>query len=90
MATLHIPETEAANKFASLITSVRAGDKVVVESNGRPVAVLSPPTAPRRTIEECIALLSEDSTGVMDEEFAANVAAAIEAHREPLNPPAWD
>jgi hypothetical protein len=25
----------------------------------------------------------------MDEDFAGDVAAAIAAHREPLNPPAW-
>jgi len=47
----------------------------------------------RRAISECIALLPEDSTAVMDADFAKDVEAAIESHREPLEPlepPAWD
>jgi prevent-host-death family protein len=90
MATIHIPEAEAGRKFATLMASVRAGAEVVIESNSLPVAVLSAPAAPRRTIEECIALLPEHSAGIMDDEFAASIAEAIEAHREPLDPPAWD
>jgi prevent-host-death family protein len=35
----------------------------------------------RRTLAECIALLPEDSTATIDEDFAGDVAAAIEAHR---------
>jgi hypothetical protein len=31
-----------------------------------------------------------NSTAVMDAEFARDVEAAIESHREPLNPPAWE
>jgi len=54
------------------------------------VAVIHAPAPPRRTISECIALLPEDSTAVMDADFANDVAAAIESHREPLEPPAWD
>ena len=48
------------------------------------------PVPPRRSISECIALLPEDSTAVMDADFAKDVEAAIESHREPLEPPAWD
>jgi prevent-host-death family protein len=39
----------------------------------------------RRTLAECIAMLSEDSAATIDEDFAEDVAAAIEAHREPLD-----
>jgi antitoxin (DNA-binding transcriptional repressor) of toxin-antitoxin stability system len=90
MATIHIPEAEAADKFTALMASVRSGAEVVIENNALPVAVLRPPSAPRRTIEECIALLPEHSSGIMDDEFATDIAAAIEAHREPLDPPAWN
>jgi hypothetical protein len=44
----------------------------------------------RRTIEKCIALLPEDSPATIDEDFASDVAAAAAAHRESLNPQAWD
>jgi antitoxin (DNA-binding transcriptional repressor) of toxin-antitoxin stability system len=89
---IHISEAEAARDFATLLARVRAGAEVVIESDGGmlPVAVLRAPAPPRRTISECIALLPENSTAVMDPDFARDVEAAIESHREPLEPPAWD
>ncbi len=90
MATIRISEIEAACDFAGLLTRVRAGAEVVIESGAHPVAVLHSPESPRRSIEECIALLPADAPAVIDEDFAKDVAAAVEAHREALNPPAWD
>jgi antitoxin (DNA-binding transcriptional repressor) of toxin-antitoxin stability system len=90
MAPIHISETEAVRDFASLMARVRAGADIVIEDGNLPVAVLSAPVPPRRSIEECIALLPEDSPALIDEDFARDVAAAVDAHREPLNPPAWD
>jgi hypothetical protein len=34
--------------------------------------------------------MSADSTATSDADFANDVEAAIAAHREPLEPPAWD
>jgi antitoxin (DNA-binding transcriptional repressor) of toxin-antitoxin stability system len=87
---IHISEAEAASDFAGLLARVRAGAEVVIENGKLPVAVLHAPVPPRRTISECIALLPEDSTAVMDADFARDVEAAIESHREPLSPPAWE
>ena len=86
----HISESEAASDFAGLLARVRAGAEVVIERGKLPVAVIRAPAPPRRTISECIALLPEDSTAVMDADFAKDVQAAIESHREPLEPPSWD
>ena len=44
----------------------------------------------RRKISECLALLPTNSAATMDSDFAKDVEAAIESHREPLEPPAWD
>ena len=90
MATIHISEAEAARDFAGLLARVRAGAEVVIESDTHPVAVIHTPAPPRRSIEECIALLPEESTATIDEDFARDVEAAVAVHREPLNPPAWD
>lgn len=90
MATLHIPETEFASNLDALMARVRAGSEVIIESGDVPIAVLTPAPVPLRTLKERIALLPEDSSAVMDEDFARDVAAAIEAHHEPLDPPAWD
>lgn len=90
MATIRISESEAARDFAGLLARVRAGAEVVIESGACPVAVLHTLAPARRSIEECLALLPVESTATIDEDFASDVAAAVEAHREPLNPPAWD
>ena len=89
---IHISESDAARDFAGVLARVRAGAEVVIESEGGnlPVAVIHAPAPPRRTISECIALLPEGSTAVMDPDFARDVEAAIESHREPLEPPAWE
>ena len=90
MAMIHISETEAARDFGGLIARVRTGAEIVIEKDNLPVAVLHSPAPPRRSIEECIALLPEDSRAVIDEDFARDVEAAVACHPEPLNPPAWD
>jgi antitoxin (DNA-binding transcriptional repressor) of toxin-antitoxin stability system len=84
---IHISEAGAASDFAGLLARVRAGAEVVIESGKLPVAVIHAPIPPRRTISECIALLPEDTTAVMDADFAKDIEAAIESHREPLEPP---
>ena len=42
----------------------------------------------RRTISECVALLPEDSTAVVDPDFGKDVEIAVNSHRERLEPPA--
>jgi hypothetical protein len=69
---------------------VRAGVEVIIEDGALTVAVLRTPAPPRRSIEECIALLPEDSAATIDEDFARDVAEAVAAHRAPLNPPVRD
>jgi len=90
MATVHISEAEAAGDFAGLIAKVRAGAEVVIESARTPVAVVRAPTPAKRTLAECIAMLPEGSTATIDEDFARDVDAAIDAHREPADATAWD
>jgi hypothetical protein len=88
--TIHISAAEAARDFTALLAQVRAGAEVIIEDGPLTVAVLRTPAPPRRSIEECIALLPEDSVATIDEDFARDVAEAVAVHREPLNPPAWD
>ena len=90
MATIHISAAEAARDFTAPLAHVRAGAEVIIEDGSLAVAVLHTPAPPRRSIEECIALLPEDSPATIDEDFARDVAEAVARHREPLNPPAWD
>jgi hypothetical protein len=78
-----------------VLEEVRRGAEVVIEVDQRAVAVIKMPQAPGRPIEECIALAKqyEERLGyapVPDSEFARDVQAAIDSHREPLDPPVWD
>lgn len=91
---IHVSEAEAAGDFAALMTRVRAGAEVIIESDMRPVAVLHAAEPARRTISECIALAEahEKETGkapVLDADFATDVEEIL-AHRKPWNPQAWE
>lgn len=87
---IHISEKEAATTtIATLLVHVRTGAEVIIENGARPV-VVGPAEPAHRTISECIALLPEDSKATIDPDFAKDVEAAVESHREPLNPPEWD
>jgi hypothetical protein len=92
MATIHIPEAEAARNFAALMAHIQAGADVVIERDALAFAVVrSAAKQPGRLLSEMIASAeARGSTATIDEDFARDVAAAIEAHREPLDPPAWD
>jgi hypothetical protein len=68
----------------------RRGAEVIIERDAHPVAVIRPAEPVRRKISECIALMPADSTAKIDPDFAKDVEAAIAAHREPLEAPAWD
>ncbi len=87
---LHITEAELARDLHAVLEKVRQGAEIVVEEDRQPVAVLRPAAPPRRKISEVLARMPKDSTATMDADFARDVAAAIENHREPLEPPRWD
>jgi antitoxin (DNA-binding transcriptional repressor) of toxin-antitoxin stability system len=88
---IHISEAEAASDFASVLDRVRKGAEVVIETDARPVAVVRLAEPYVRLLSESLRLAREHgSTAVMDADFAKDIEAAIESHREPLDPPAWD
>ncbi|HVR26841.1 MAG TPA: hypothetical protein VMU26_26395 [Candidatus Polarisedimenticolia bacterium] len=88
---IHIPEAEAASNFAEVLARVHAGAEVVIESGKLPVAVLRPAEPPVRLLSESLRLAKEHaSTATLDGDFARDLEAAINSHREPLNPPVWD
>jgi antitoxin (DNA-binding transcriptional repressor) of toxin-antitoxin stability system len=87
---LHVSEADAVRDIAVILQRVQAGTEVVIERDAQPVAVIRAAAPPRRTISECIALMPADSTATIDPDFEKDVEAAIAAHREPLEPPAWD
>ena len=89
---IHVSETEAASDFASLLDRVCAGAEVIIERHSLPVAVVRPAEAPHgRLLSESLRLAREHgSTVTLDGDYARDVEAGVESHREPLNPPSWD
>jgi antitoxin (DNA-binding transcriptional repressor) of toxin-antitoxin stability system len=85
-ATVRITEAELARDIHAVLAQVQEGVEVIVERDQRPVAVIKTPKGPGRNISECIALAKahEEKLG-----YKPALQAAIDAHREPLNPPAW-
>ena len=90
MEPLHISEGDLAKDVRAILKRVEIGAEVIIERDAHPVAVIRPPEPMRRKISECVALMPADSTATIDADFARDVEAAIAAHREPLEPPAWD
>jgi antitoxin (DNA-binding transcriptional repressor) of toxin-antitoxin stability system len=88
---IHVSEEEAAKDFVALLGRVRAGAEVVIEQDSQPIAVVHPVEPAVRRLSESLRLAREHgSTATVDADFAKDVEAAIESHREPLNPPEWD
>jgi antitoxin (DNA-binding transcriptional repressor) of toxin-antitoxin stability system len=91
---IHISEAEAASDFAGVLARVRAGVKVIIEHEDRPVAVIQAAAPVRRTVTECIASAKahEEETGeapVLDSDFAADIEDILK-ERQAWNPPAWE
>lgn len=88
-------EAEVVKDIATVLARVRQGAEVVVEEGHRAVAFIGPPRAPGRKLSECIALAKayEERLGdapLPDSDFAKDLEAAVNAHRDPLAPPAWE
>ena len=88
---LHVSEADVVKDIAAVLEKVRQGSEVVVEQNHRPIAVIKPSKPAGRLISEVIAeLKARGSNAVIDDDFARDVEAGIEAQREPWNPPSWE
>lgn len=77
-----VTATEASRSFAALLDEVEAGETVVVTRGGRRIASIGPAATGNG-----LDLLGLLAGSALDEEFAADVAAA--RHIATLDGPAW-
>jgi antitoxin (DNA-binding transcriptional repressor) of toxin-antitoxin stability system len=95
MATVHIPEAEAARDLPALLARVRGGEEILIEKEALPAVLLRVAVAPAgRLLSESIALAETHAKEmghepVMDVEFAADLEAIIR-DRKPRDTSAWD
>ena len=90
MAALYVSELEAIKELPRLLAQVERGDDVIIERGDEPVALLTKAKAVKRSFEETVQRLRESARVNVDNEFAADVQAAIEEHRQPHTYPAWE
>ncbi len=95
IAQVHMTEAELAQNLHAVLQKVRNGEEIFVERDRRPFAIIRAPEEPGRPIAECIAIARayEERLGyapLPDPDFAEDLQSAIDAHRNPLDPPAWD
>lgn len=89
--TMHVTEAELARDLHAVLAKVRQGIEVVIEQDSRPVAVLKASPVKGRQISDVIAGLEfSGASAVLDEDFARDVEAGINLHREPWNPQSWE
>jgi antitoxin (DNA-binding transcriptional repressor) of toxin-antitoxin stability system len=89
--TIHITEAEFAANPRAVLARVEAGAEVVVEANHRPIAVIRAPRRSGRRISEMLADSTlRPSAVTLDPEFADDLRAVVERHREPWTPPSWE
>jgi antitoxin (DNA-binding transcriptional repressor) of toxin-antitoxin stability system len=94
MATIHIPEAEAAANFPKILARVRAGEEVLIHNDLEPPVLIRSAEIPRRSISESIAMAEAYSKElgykpVMDPDFAADMEEIIR-NRKPADRSAWD
>jgi hypothetical protein len=90
MATIHISLDEVERNFQALLAQLDENTCFLIENGNGPVALLQPPPPRKLSFRERIDLLPKDSGAVMDEDFARDVQAGIDSHREPLDRTLWD
>jgi antitoxin (DNA-binding transcriptional repressor) of toxin-antitoxin stability system len=90
MATIHISQAEAERDLSDLIARVDKDTSFLIENGSEPVAVLQAAPPRKLSFEERLALLPEDSEGVIDDQWSADLDEALERHRAPLDRNLWD
>jgi len=91
MATVRITEADLIRDVEGALAKVRQGDEVVVQNEGRDVAVMKPPAGRPRTISETLAVLeSLGGLPVPDADFWKDVGEGIKMNDVPWEPPEWD
>ena len=90
MATIHISRSEAEQNIAELLARVDGETSFLIEDGLKPPAILKVADEKPLTLSECIALLESREQVTLDDKFAEDLDAAIEAHREPLDSSIWD
>jgi antitoxin (DNA-binding transcriptional repressor) of toxin-antitoxin stability system len=89
METIHIPESEAACNFPSLMARARAGAEIVIEGDDSPAVILhAAEESPLRRLSESLRLARKNGSKItLDGGFAQDLETVVDSHPEPLDNP---
>src|SRR5688572_2968783 len=74
-----VSATEASRTFSRLLDQVETGRRFVVHRHGRDVCVIAPPETQGRLASACLILLRSRTPVELDDRFAVDLEAVIEA-----------
>ena len=87
-------EAEVSSDFAAVLRKIGDGEEVVVDRNGKPLAIIKPAEQDPLALSDLIALAAqrEEERGfaiTLDEDFAADMEQIVR-ERKPWTPRSWE
>ncbi len=90
MSTIRIAEDEIADKLPGLLTRVKDGDQVVIQTGSWPILVAQKRGDGGWTATEALQKLANRTLSVVDQEFASDLADVREELNASYRPAEWD
>ena len=90
MSVIHIAEHEVADNLVGLLTRVKAGDEVVIETDSSPIFVAQKSRDVGWTAAAALQRLANRALTVADQDFAADLAEVRRELNANYRPAEWD
>ena len=90
MSTIRIAEHEIAAKLPGLLTRVKDGDQVVIQTASWPILVTQERQERGWTAAEALQRLANRTLTVVDQDFAGDLADVRDALNASYRPAEWD
>ncbi len=90
MSVIHIAEDEIAEKLPGLLTRVKAGDEVMIQTGSSPILVAQKSREAGWTAAEALQRLAGRALTVVDQDFATDLAEVRSELNASYRPIGWD
>ena len=90
MSVIHIAEDEIAEKLPGLLTRVKAGDEIVIDTGSSPIFVAQKNREVGWTAAAALQRLANRTLTVVDQDFATDLAEVRREMNANYRPAEWD
>ncbi len=90
MSVIHIAEHEIAEKLPGLLTRVKAGDEIVIDTGSSPILVAQKNSDIGWTAATALQRLANRTLTVVDQDFATDLADIRNELNANYRPTEWD